>query len=426
LIVEPPNNDQNLTMVATKSHRLYVDSQAHHARLELSSHARKTKVGMLESSGICTKTRYDFNRVLLIIHGGDLPFLFLNSGFSGSLKPKAPIAIGVDQTAPILRIEAPEDKSITSNSRIDIRGMVNDAVEALHGAPESRVSISVNGQTITTASQNAQVSDRYFLIPEVPLQIGNNQLRITATDHLGNARSQELRISRISAGSERLTLLGGNHQSAPINIELAKPLQVVALNAQGEPVANLPISFDVLRGSGSISTTQGAPTKPNGLTVARNLTVTTDQFGRAQVWMTVGKQSGPGANAIKASHPRLSEEVIFSANTQRGQVARINADLGTNQIAETNAQPLELLSAVVRDAFDNVLPNVPVVFTIEEGEATFPDTPGATALAWPSCERAGLRNAITFSKKNKSLPPASIYKFAMNYVASKCIDLSQR
>ena len=105
------------------------------------------------------------------------------------------------------------------------------------------------------------------------------------------------------------------------------------------------------------------------------------QHSSPKIWLSAGKQTGPGANAIKASHPRLGEEVIFTANTARGAVARISADLGTNQIAETNAQPLELLSAVVRDAFDNVLPNIPVVFTIEEGEATFPDTTGASAEA---------------------------------------------
>jgi large repetitive protein len=272
-----------------------------------------------------------------------------------------------------------------SASKIDIRGMVNDAVEALNGAPEPTVSVLVNGQAVTTqANQAAQVSDRYFLIPEVPLQIGANTIRITATDHLGNARSQDIQVSRIAAGSDRLTLLGGNRQSAAVNTELAKPLSIIALNAAGEPIANLPVNFDIMRGTGAISTSQGTPVKTNGITAARNLIVNTDANGKAQVWLTVGKQTGPGANAVKASHVKFGEEVTFTASTQRGAVFKISADLGTNQIAETNAQPLELLSAVVRDAQDNLLPNIPVVLTIEAGDASFPDSTGAQATVHAS------------------------------------------
>ena len=67
-----------------------------------------------------------------------------------------------------------------------------------------------------------------------------------------------------------------------------------------------------------------------------------------------------------------------------GTVAKVNADMGTHQIAETNAQPLELLSVVVRDDADNLLPNIAVVFTMEAGDASFVDTNGAQAVANPT------------------------------------------
>jgi hypothetical protein len=110
----------------------------------------------------------------------------------------AAITVNVDQTAPILRPEAPLDQAITSNNRIDVRGMVNDAVEGLIGAPEPTVSVVVNGQS--ASSRAGQVADRFFVIPDVPLQLGQNSLRITATDHVGNARSQELQVTRIAVG----------------------------------------------------------------------------------------------------------------------------------------------------------------------------------------------------------------------------------
>jgi large repetitive protein len=291
------------------------------------------------------------------------------------------VTVSVDQTAPILRVEAPGNKAVTSNTRIDIRGMANDAVEGLVGAPEPTVAIKVNGQSVQASTTTGQVSDEYFLVPDVPLELGENLIEVSATDHLGNVRTEVLQVNRVAVGSSRLTLLEGNHQTGKAGQELVKPLTVVALNASGEPLVDWPVQFDIDRGTGSISLQQGAATKTNGATPARNLVVKTDQGGRASVWMTLGKLSGPGANVVKASHPELTEEVFFTASTQRGDVAKVNADLGTNQIAETNAQPLELLSVVVRDKHDNTLPNVPVVFTVEEGDASLPDTSGAQAQA---------------------------------------------
>lgn len=286
----------------------------------------------------------------------------------------AAIQVSVDQTAPILTIEAPLTNAVTSNSKIDVRGMVNDAVEAFVGAPEPKVHVTVNGLT-----KQGQVADRYYLVPDVPLQIGENVLTVTATDQFGNNRTQETKVSRVAVGSNRLTALSGNHQSAKSYTELAKPFTVVALNSAGEPLANLPIKFDVVRGTGSISTIQGQPTKPDGVNPARNLIVNTDSGGRAQIWMTTGKQSGVGANVVTASHPQVSETVTFTATTERGAVFKINADLGINQFAETGSQPLELLSVVVRDREDNLLPNVPVVFAIDEGDAYFTDHLGGIA-----------------------------------------------
>lgn len=288
------------------------------------------------------------------------------------------ITVSVDQTAPILAVEAPFNGSVTSSAKLDVRGMVNDAVEGFAGAPEPVVTVHVNG-SIPAGVKPAQVADRYFVVADVPLAVGENSIVVTARDQFGNARAQEIRVSRIAVGSERLTMGGGNHQAGPIGSELPKPLSVVALSAAGEPLANMPVRFDVLRGTGSISTQQGADTKVNGATAARNLVVNTDAFGRAQVWFKLGKQSGPGANVVQARHEGLGEAVTFVATSQRGAVAKVNADLGINQFAETGGQPLELMSVIVRDRDDNPLPGVTVVYRVEEGDAFFADTPGASA-----------------------------------------------
>ncbi len=86
---------------------------------------------------------------------------------------------------------------------------------------------------------------------------------------------------------------------------------------------------------------------------SRAIVVATDTEGKARAWFTTGKLSGPGANAVR----------------------------GQNQISETGAQAMEILSAVVRDAGNNPLPNVKVQFKREEGNAFFADSPAAPAAA---------------------------------------------
>lgn len=285
------------------------------------------------------------------------------------------VTVSVDQTAPILSIETPQDLHVTSAAAIDVRGVVNDAVEGMSGAPEPVV--TVNGV-------EARVSDRYFLASTVPLQVGENVLNVVATDHLGNRRARELRVSRIAVGSHRLAALSGNDQTGDVGAELPQPLAIVALDRDGAPVVDLPVSFDVMRNTGAITTVRGQVQRPDGVNPARNVVVRTDSTGRAQVWLVPGKQTGPGSNVVRAQVSaqagalanQFAGEVYFSATTRRGAVSKVLADTGIHQIAETGSVPLELLSLVVRDASDNHLPGVPIVFTIEEGDAFFVDDSG--------------------------------------------------
>jgi hypothetical protein len=295
------------------------------------------------------------------------------------------ITVAVDQTAPILTIEAPVKDAVTSNASIDVRGIVNDAIEGWIAVPYPVVSVSNNANT---ANVTAKVSDRFYIAEDLPLEIGNNTLTITATDHVGNSRSQTVNITRIAAGSNRITLLSGNRQRGGINTQLPKALAIVALDKQGNPLANTAIQFDILRGTGSLnaassgnsstgtSTGTGTAALPD-----RNLVVNTDAAGRAQVWLTLGKQSGEAGNMVRASNPQMTEEVIFTATAEKGLPAYVRADAGVAQYGETNASALEALTAVVTDSEENRLPNASVVFTIEEGEAYFIDANGSKATS---------------------------------------------
>lgn len=291
----------------------------------------------------------------------------------------AAITVSVDQTAPILTVEQPFSGVVTSNNKIDVRGIANDAVEGMSGAPEPTVAVH---NAANNASIRAEVADRYYLASGIPLAVGENALTITATDQAGNKRTLDLKVIRVAVGSERLAAASGNFQQGSMHSELPQALVVTALSKSGEALAGVPVSFDVVRGTGWISTIQGQIQKIDGINPTRNLLVTTDAQGQAQVWFTPGKQSGAGAHAVRAwvntaamapgvAGATITEDLHFYATTSRGLPTQVLGDMGLNQFAEVRSQPLELLSAVVRDEFNNLLPNVPVTFRISEGDAYF-------------------------------------------------------
>jgi large repetitive protein len=356
----------------------------------------------------------------------------------------ASLTLYVDQTAPILTLEAPVNtglaglampfgvssgksnnsptaavpSALTSNARVDVRGIVNDAVEG--GLKVPYPTVTVNNVT-TGLTTPGKVSDRFFIVEDVPLDVGQNELTVTATDWVGNARSQKLTVSRVNVGSNRITLAGGNRQRGALNTELAKPLIVTAIDRAGLPLANIPLTFEVLRGTGSINpaatssttTTTGSgsntvtttipnaltgnnqpKTKPNGVNPARRLLITTDANGRAAVWFTLGKQSGEAGNMVQVSASdansanatiganssgastssartgneldAISESVVFTATGDRGVPAKILAEGGGAQYAETGGQPLDALTAVTYDGEVNPVPGAIIAYVIEQ------------------------------------------------------------
>lgn len=272
------------------------------------------------------------------------------------------ISVSVDQTAPYIAVETPRNNSVTSSDSVDVGGVANDAVEGYYGAGEPEVNVASNMGSIA-----AMVGSKQFIARGVPLRLGTNNITVTAKDQVGNIRTTQLNVVRIAAGSERLTAYAGLGQTGIVGTALENPLTVAAMNARGEPLVNLPVTFDVTRGTGKISTVKPEATA----TSTRNLVVKTDVNGLATVWISLGMQSGPASNVVRASVPNIAEEVFFSASGQNGPPKYIRADLGVNQYVGTGAQPLEPLTAVLLDGQENRIANDYVTFKVVLGDAKF-------------------------------------------------------
>lgn len=277
----------------------------------------------------------------------------------------------VDQTAPILVVESPVDGATTSASRIDLRGIANDAVEPGVGMPEVQVVVLTQDPP---GRFEAVVADRRFHAIDVPLQVGRNRIEVRAEDALGNRRSQWIEISRIAVGAPRLLDVGGNRQRAPVDTALTRPIEVQRVDAQGNPVPGSPVRFDVVRGSGNIGLTSAGVLGPfgDGIMPERNLVVTTDDEGVARVWWRIGTESGPAANALRVAADGDTESLVFTATGIAGAPSLVLADgAGATQFVQVDSPPVEALAVLVYDEDLNRVIGAPVRFRVVSGDARF-------------------------------------------------------
>ncbi len=280
------------------------------------------------------------------------------------------ITVYVDQTAPLLTVESPAPESATSLRRIDVRGLVNDAVQAPveTAAPRVRLRNHANG-----AEAEAVVNGLGYVAEDVPLEVGLNRLEVTALDQHGNARSRSVEIVRTLAGSGRLVALSGHRQHGPAGSLLPLPLVVQAFDANGEPIVGAPVHVDIVRGGGSIHEDQG-PDVVDGVNPPRNLVLSSDSEGLVQVRLHLGVDARPGSDVVRFWSPGFAEEAVFSATAEADAPASVHVygSSGTQYVA-TDSTPVEALMVQVHDVRHNPVPGTLVEFRIESGEARFTD-----------------------------------------------------
>ena len=106
---------------------------------------------------------------------------------SGGTISTSSIQTSLDTTPPKLAITSPGDGSATTEGQVTVTGTVNDIVVGTVNDEQARV--TVNGV-------DAQVSNRSFLVPNIPLEPGPNTIQVRATDSI---RQQRHRVARGAA-----------------------------------------------------------------------------------------------------------------------------------------------------------------------------------------------------------------------------------
>lgn len=315
----------------------------------------------------------------------------------------ATVDLLLDTVPPVVRIDAPAAGSTLASSEITVSGTVNDIVTGTVNSEEA--SVTVNGIP-------AQVSNRSFEARGVLLTPGVNVISAVAKDRAGHTAETKISVTVSDATYQgKLVAVSGDGQSAAVNTQLAEPVVVKIVDANGMPIAGRAITFTVIRTDGVI---RAYPDE------GRQLTLASGADGTASVLWQIGSRSGVANNQLNVSAVGVTGDLIFTASGTVAPAAAITTATGDTQGGQLHgitgaALPYPLV-ATVFDAKGNPVAGVPVTFTVQKGGGTIEGTlsvtkstnsDGRVALVPVLGSEVGTNNnVITASFPNMKCAPA--------------------
>jgi hypothetical protein len=277
--------------------------------------------------------------------------------------------VTLDTTPPHITVDSPVDGTTTTADSVTVTGLANDVVVGTVNAQD--VLVTVNGIT-------AQVANRSYVAAAIPLVLGKNMIQASAHDRAGNGVTTSVTVNRVLASqppqpaignaviTQSLGVLSGNNQTGTIGTQLGQPLVVTLTDSTNHPVVNQPVVFKVTGSNGLVNSAGGTPSSAAA--------INTDVNGTAQVLWTLGQHSGAGTNVVQVSSPLAVGPVTFTATSLTANAATIVVDSGNDQIGVLGQPlPFPFVAAVV-DSGHNRVPNVPVTFTIKQGDGALAGT----------------------------------------------------
>jgi hypothetical protein len=271
------------------------------------------------------------------------------SGFAGT----GSVQITLDTTPPRVTIQSPPDGFVTTNSTVNVSGIVNDVVVGTVNDQEAQVTVS---------GIPATVANRSFFVTNVPLSVGDNSIQATGRDRVGNSFTTHINVHRDVPAGPSLSIVSGDNQTAPVSTQLGAPLVVKVTDAAGAPVANQAVVFRVAQNNGIV----GDGTQPaRAAIVVRSIA-----DGTARAFWTIGSRSGAGDNRVEAEATGFAGMAIFAATGMPAPPAAIFLDSGAGQAGAIGQALYYPFVVVVTDGGHNRRAGVPVTFRVRSGGGT--------------------------------------------------------
>jgi hypothetical protein len=273
---------------------------------------------------------------------------------AGRSSTPSPVSVLQDSEAPFFYLDFPVAGSEVTSEQVTVLGRVGDTLSGFMG-----LNVTVNGQpanVIVGIGPNGT-----FERGNVPLQLGANTIRVMATDALGNSVSGDFNVTRVVAEGARMLVISGDGQTAQVGQQLPEPIVVRVERANGQPLADKVVKFDVVRSDGRLFTS------PNSAEAGElSVTLRTDASGLARLWWRLGMDAGCGNNRVAVTSRDISGTVLFCASSMPAPARQINIGSGNFQKGEAGGLAPERLRVWVNDACNGV-PNIPVSFRVVRG-----------------------------------------------------------
>lgn len=183
-------------------------------------------------------------------------------------------------------------------------------------------------------------------------------------------------------------MVQGNLQVAPAGTQLPLPVVLRVKDATGEPLSDIPVSFQVTQGGGAVD----PPT-------ARS-----DANGEVKVKWTLG--SNAQAHSLNASVPGLDPISLTATGVLPADLAVVQ---GNNQVAKAGAQLTVPIVIRVTGGTNVPIPGVTVTFALSAGSmapaTAVTNANGEVSARWTLGNQAGLQ---TVTVTALTLPTATV------------------
>lgn len=220
------------------------------------------------------------------------------------------------------------------------------------GASPGKQNTSNNVGIITNAQGIAAAT--WILGPEP----GRNRVEARVSGLIGSP--VVFNATGVTSEATSISLVSGDSQSGMVGTQLQEPLKVLVTDSNGNPVWNVPVTFSVESGGGSLSVENA----------------TTDFQGVAQTRYTLGPQAG--TQTVKATSSGLNgSPITFTFNATVGTPAVMKALEGDGGSGVVNT--LYKISVVITDIFGNPVEGVQTNFSVKSGNATIESMENVTS-----------------------------------------------